>query len=242
MSLSSFFNPTEKESANRRMNTFGTKNKAVVGGLIVAGAAAAAAAPAFIVGGGLKRAATGFAGLSFGKQAAITLGAPIVASAVIGNPGSVPKVAGNLGNVYSNVLKTANNPSKENIKALATENPLTVTALGTGAAFALGGAGLIGSAINTQTTRANTAAINRGNELISNTPSLPVQLSEKKEKKQKSADMVSSVPLTPETIPLGKEVSPGTGTKTPRRSRTRAGEYIRNTVKVNVFNQNRLRG
>jgi hypothetical protein len=255
-SFEAFINPTEAQSRARRLDVFGTDNKAVVGGLIVAGAAAAIAAPAVIAGGGIKKAGTAIAGSSLKTKVIAGLTTPIAISYVAGNPKSVTRGAGSLTNFYTNALETANNPSVDNFKDLVTENPVTAGLVTAGVVFASGGPGLLGNVGNYLSTKENTRAVKENTEAalenllpvekeISSPPAyvppnpqssnLPAAIPIPESPKVTTP--VSSTPITPATEVLGKPAS--TGTKM-SRFRTRRSQENRQTVRVNVLNQQKV--
>lgn len=234
----SFF-PSPSEGARRRKNVFGTESKAVVGGFIVGSAVALAAAPAVIAGGGIARAALFISRRSIGTKVGLALATPVAIAIVAGNPKVVTRAAGNLGNLYKNIVKVAYDPSLDNLKNVGKENPATVAAVVLGVAAATGKGDSLGNFFNAQATRENTRIIRDNTRSVANpssqllpesfgpenrTESNPLELTpvpfthETPQKRTESNPLVPApVPLTRETQVIGKEVKSVSASTKPRK-------------------------
>ncbi len=174
--LKDTFAPSAQVSAQRRLDTFGTENKAVAGAAIVGSAAAAIAAVPFVASGAALAVGKAVSSKVVSTVAQATLKQQVVGGAValvgtgvvIGNPvGSAKAIIStpsSLVNVGKNIGTLSANPSLENAKNIFTENPVVSSILAGGAVVAagLGVAGLansVNTAINTSATKKNTQAV-----------------------------------------------------------------------------------
>jgi len=236
------FNPSPQESARRRLKVFGTENKAVVGGVIVGTAALAAAAPVLVTGAGLRSAGAAVARTAAANPLKATVAgffAPAAIVAVARNPAVVTKTGAGLVNLQSNLIQTAANPTKENITAIGRENPILAGVLGAatlGAAGVSAGAvfGAVGNERNRRATERNTDAV------LSSTSDSPNNLRTNQIIPTEASGNNTGplIPVTNQTQVVGKE--PTLAAKRKRKTKKiMAAPVVRNTVRVNVLNQNK---
>jgi hypothetical protein len=232
-SVKNFLLPTDKEARNRRIDVFGTPSKAVAGTAIVGAAAAAIAAPVVIAGGGLRTLGSAIAGTSLKTKvvggSALLLAGPVVTGAIVNEPKVVTRTLGGLTNFQGNLYELGKNPSVENVTDLVKENPVIagIVAGGIAAGTGLAGAGasaLLSSA-NTSAVRQNTAALESGTLQNPSISSLPIQ----------SNALVAPNPVTAGTQTLSSVRSTSVVRK---RRPVQKIQPIRNTVRVQVLNQN----
>lgn len=237
-SFSNLFLPDADTSRARRLDVFGTESKAVVGTVIGVAAAAAIAAPvAIAAGGGVRATAAAAASRVAALPLTLKLGGAVVAPAVIGqitsSPKGVTRAAGGIANFEANVYKIGKDPTLENVKETFKENPIiatTVAGLGA-AAVGTGVSGIVATALNTKAVKENTQS------MIGGTPSSAAsQLIPYTSQPDISESPASSVPLTPETQVMGKEVKSPGNSGIRRRSAPKKKETATN-VRVNVLNQ-----
>jgi len=154
----------------------------------------------------------------------VVAGAPVVVGAVVSNPGLISKAAnaprelsefgGDVGNLIAN-------PSLENAKETFQNSPIISSVIGAGTAIAIGAAatGTIATIANTRAVKANTAiAANPSNAFV---PTGQNQVA-------------PTVPLTPATTVIGREVSSRVPGKRASKKRSGTGNQ---TVRVQILNQ-----
>jgi len=202
---------------------------------VTAGVGAVAAGPATA----LKAAQAGFGALPTGGKVAAVVAAPVVVGAVAANPNLIsqaaqtPKALSQFGGNVGTLIK---DPSLSNAKQVIEDNPVISAGVAAAGALAVGRgvSGLIASGLNTAAVKENTQAALGA--LPSNpVSSVPRNLETAITSLTPAEDAgPSSLPLTPETQVLGREVKTASVVKPRRRkAATRAPD-----VRVNVLNQN----
>ena len=256
--LKNTFLPTAEVSAARRLSTFNTTNKAVVGASIIGIAATA----------GIGGAAAGLSGVAAKtairsavaplasslinvakanpiKTTAVGLGAaiaaPFVVSSVVSHPTVITKtVAGSI-NVEKNLIQLGKEPSIAGLEKLAKENPVIVGGAAViGAALAGKGLGMIGaSLLNTAAVRdATKAARELQNNSVS--PVLSEQLGNSVTPNSKDTTGIStSTPITPSTQVMGK--SAGRKSISSRKHSMKPIASSTHNFRINIINANQSR-
>lgn len=231
-SVKNFLLPTDKEARNRRIDVFGTPSKAVAGTAIVGAAAAAIAAPVVIAGGGLRTLGSAIVGTSLKTKviggSALLLAGPVVTGAIINEPKVVTRTIGGLTNFQGNLYELGKNPSVENVTDLVKENPVIASLVAGGIAA---GTGLAGAGASALLSTANTRAVRQNTETLSGIS--PQNLA--RDTVLSANPIVSPNPVTPGTQTLSSVKSTSVVRK---RRRTQKIQPIRNTVRVQVLNQN----
>lgn len=171
----------------------------------------------------------GYAALSPGAKVASVVAAPVVVGAVASNPKLITKTAkapSELASFGSDLGNLLEDPSLSNAAQVVKNSPLI------SAGIAAGGAALIGGGIaGTIATIQNTKAIKKNTATSTNpvsSPGLPPIAAT-----SPGGGAGSMVPLTRETMVLGREVSSGSTVRRVRRSKPRS-----NAVSVRILNQN----
>jgi len=222
----STFLPSAEVAAARRKDVFGTESKAVVGTAIIGSAglalAAAPAAAALGVRGVAAKAGSAFLGARLPVKAAVVLGAPIAAGALLNEPKVATRTVGGVLNLQSNLFQAAKEPSFQNIKDVFTENPVLTGVLG---AVALGAVAAPIAA--TVAARGRSESRSR-DEFQVRTQEMMVLPS------PPPSSLPEAMPVTPETQVLGREA--GGGAVTRRRKPAKKITPNRMTVRVNVLN------
>ena len=235
--LKNFFLPDAETSRQRRLKTFGTENKAIVGGLIVGAAVAAIAAPVAIAArGGIGAVTRGvgnaIAGSSFKTKVATAVGLPIAAGLVVNDPTRITKAPAAVLNFQGNLYEVAKSPSIQNFKDLIVENPILAvgsTALLTGAAAA-GTAGIIDA------VRGRDVDVDIPEIKVSDIPFSPTQNFPPFEASPSSATKGGSpIPVTPETQVIGRAASSGVAKRKKAKKRPVSSTP---SVRVQLLNQN----
>jgi len=258
------FLPSEKVSAARRKETFGTESKAVAGVAIIGAAAiAAASTPAAIVGGAAKvaqKVGSSFAASSLTTQATVVTGGLIAAGAVSSNPALLKKAASvpaGLVNIGSNVGKVSKNPSLEGVKNIVKENPVLTSALGAAALVGVSGAavktlpGVISSlslakaveGMEESTGLLKDVIVDGGKianpAIVSSIPPGAIYTPGADTViKTPGVPNVSTVPLTPSTQVVGKSVTTSSRAVYKRR---KAASMLgqRQSTRINIYNLNK---
>lgn len=240
-SVQDFFLPTPETARQRRLDVFGTESKAIVGTVIGASAVAAIAAAPVVAAAGVRGVATSalrtFGGLSLPTKAAVVLAAPIAAGAITKNPKIIPRTAGGLVNLETNLYEAAKDPSLEKVKDVFKENPVLATGL---TALSLGGVATgIVAAINALRDR----DLPRDREppdrdvpevVIPTSDSGPVFSAHTPSEPSVRTKTGSPIPITPETQVLGREAT----SESRIRKRRRSVSPSLPSLRVQILNQN----
>lgn len=236
--LKNFFLPDAETSRQRRLKTFGTENKAIVGGIIVGAAAAAIAAPVAIAArGGIGAVSRGvgsaFVKSSLKTKVATAVGLPIAAGLIVDDPTKVTKAPADFLIFQGNLFNLAKEPSKENLKNLITDSPILTIASG---AF-LTGAAAAGTAAIIEAVKDEDVKVDIPEVKFSDIPyAPPVQNLPAFEASPSSATKAGSpVPITPETQIIGKSASSGVAR---RRKAKKKSVSSTPSVRVQLLNQN----
>lgn len=233
--VKNFFLPDADTSRARRIKTFGTESKAVVGAVIVGTAAAAIAAPAIIGSAGGGRAIASSVGKAVlanpGKATVAALGGTVIAGRIADKPTRVTQAPVAVGTFASNVFKASKNPSSENIKNVFKESPVIATGAAIIAAGTLG-SGLIaaGSAAANLAASKKTVIQGPAREIIFSNPSPNAGLPENS--MVTSGSPAPNEPITPATQVIGRPAS--TGSKRQKRKKTGTSS----NVSIRLLNQN----
>lgn len=253
--LKDTFAPSEEVGAARRKEVFGTESKAVAAGVITVAAAAAIAAPTAAGVAVLKKAGSTIASSSLATKVVGTAAVITTAGAVSKNPKIATKAAAkvaeapsNLFNYGQNIGELTKNPSLENLKTVASENPylsaLTVAAGGyvVGKGLSSAASGLMSYA---STQKLENAAENLKDvaeqaigDGVSYLPTTTKMSSESQIIPVTADKNISTVPLTPATQVVGKSVSTTTK-KRKRAPRSHTGRSQSQSLRVNIFNQSK---
>jgi len=236
--LKNFFLPDAETSRQRRLKTFGTENKAIVGGIIVGAAAAAIAAPVAIAArGGLgvvsRSVGSAIAGSSFKTKVATAVGIPIAAGLIVNDPTRITKAPAAVLNFQGNLYEAAKNPSIQNFKDLVVENPV----LAIGSTALLTGAAAAGTAAIIDAVRDKDVDVDIPEVKFSDIPyAPPVQNLPAFEASPSSATKAGSpIPITPETQIIGKSASSGVARRKKAKKKSVSSTP---SVRVQLLNQN----
>lgn len=176
----------------------------------------------------LSAARAGFTALSTTGKVATVLAAPVVASVIVTNPstiGNIAELPRGLSNVGSNVSEFIQEPTIEKAKDIFKENPY-ITGAAAGAAILLTAPAVVGATsnlLNTQATRANTAAIKAASNA-----------------EQLSTNFLSTPAFSSEPLPMATERI-STALTVKRKKKKAVPQQIRQSVRVNVINTNNSR-
>jgi len=228
-----FFLPSPEVGAARRKDVFGTESKKVATVAIVGAAGAAIAAPVLLAGvsarSALSAAGGAFARSSLFTKTAVVFGAPAVVAAVIKEPKVVTRTAGGIANTQANIYEAVKDPSAQNVKDIFLENPI----ISTGAAAILGG-GITAGAI--RAGQVVQEVISDAKDNVPNIQPAAPPFPSSNSPSTPSEDVAgSSVPLTPETQVLGREVKSAQVVR--RRAQRARRPAPQGNVRVNVLNQ-----
>jgi hypothetical protein len=255
--LKDTFLPSEKTSAARRVKAFGSESKAKAGAIIVGGAAVAAVAGAAVgLAGGAAKAATSpviaKAATSIGQSAVnvaknnpikTAIIAPIVGLQLATNP-KARKAGGELVSQTGGFIVDAGTAKDlTDLKNAFVNNPygaaasaLLVAGTTTGAYYA--GKGLnefMSSKDNVTQIIGENISKSKNENVIPTNSIIPENASLPKEKIQALAP--SETPLTPQTIPLGREVS--STTRKNLSSKYKKQVAPTQMIRLTINNQNR---
>lgn len=245
-SLQKTFLPSPQVAAARRKDVFGTTSKGVAAAAVVGTAAALIAAPTLItkaggIGGVAKGIASGIGKTSLGTKAALAVGTPIAAGAIVADPKILTRTTGGAVNFGSNLYDLGKNPTVENAIDVFKENPVIATVAGATivGATAGGAATAIQNYLNREATQENTEAIYRltehKNKNKDNILTPPIPPMGAGSPSTPTNSLPAPIPLTQETMVVGKEA----GVRNRKRSKKiTAQAAIKNNVRVNIINQN----
>jgi hypothetical protein len=231
--------PLTTQIGNILLST-GTAAAAVIGG----GAALGSTTARSIGGTILSAAAKLIPSTTKGKVIA-TIAAPVVASAVISNPGGTIRAVKNTVSAQIDLGKTIANPSLSSAESFLKEHPGASVALGAGGlALVGGGLGLAANTLatftNSAATRANTAAGSTPDQAVS--AALPIDTSTRLSAPEVMQPSVSA-PTAPTTA-----ITPQTQTITSSSTSVRRKKHYKKLTiapisqKVNVIVSNRATG
>ena len=173
---------------------------------------------------------SGYGALSPTAKLATVVAAPVVVGAVVSNPGLVSKAGkapSDLARFGSDLGEFAEDPTLSGAKQILSNSPLI------SGGIALGGAALIGGGIaGTLATIANTSAIKKNTQSSTLPASLPSGVTSSPSVLT-GGGVGSPIPLTPETMVIGREVTSGSVAR-----RVKARRAQRQSVSVRILNQN----
>lgn len=139
------------------------------------------------------------------------------ADAIFNTPSSLVNFGGNIGELIED-------PSYANVKKIVEENPVLSAATAAGAIIGVGAGvgGLVASAVNTQATRANTAALQSGQVQTLELPSNQVA----------GGDSVLQTDTSQIKTPATQSIS----SRKRKRSKSKKTDGVRQSVRINIVN------